>query len=102
VTSFLFLFLGRAGSDQCDVLEEAIEEELITGAINVVDFDPLTGNVSESAPIQEEVCTPIGANITAKFTKDFIDNYEYEHSRNYHFALKVNGWYYNVYRNEHD
>jgi hypothetical protein len=41
-----------------------------------------------------------GIEVTATFTQEFIDNYMYEDSKNYNFALKVDGKYYNVYRNE--
>lgn len=45
------------------------------------------------------------ANVTAKFSQNFVDNYRYEDSDQFYFALKIfiwdqtdNGWYYNVLR----
>lgn len=47
------------------------------------------------------------ATITAKFSEDFVNNYKYEDSQQFFFALKVfiwdntsNWWYYNVLRTQ--
>lgn len=71
-------------------------EELVSTDVEV------TGSIVEEEIIEEEVetCILTGANVTAKFTQRFIDHYEYEHNENYKFALKVNGLYYDVSRNE--
>lgn len=67
-------------------------EEIVSTGVDA------TGAVLEELVEEEKKCVVTGVNITAKFTPDFIKYYEYEHNPNYKFALKVNGWYYNVTR----
>lgn len=38
--------------------------------------------------------------ICATFTDEFVKNYRYSESRWYNFALKINWYYYNVFRNK--
>jgi len=44
--------------------------------------------------------TPTAIKVTAKFTQNFIDKYKYEDAKWFWFAVNVNGYYYNVFRNE--
>lgn len=75
---------------------EVCEEIFISAYRGDIDMDKnLLVNLSEYTT----------AEITAKFSDDFIDNYRYEDSDAFFFALKVyvwdhtdNGWYYDVLR----
>lgn len=43
--------------------------------------------------------TPLGIVVLAKFTEEFVEKYQYEDAQRYSFAIKVDGNYYDVYRN---
>jgi len=43
--------------------------------------------------------TPLGIEITAKFLDEFVEKYQYEDAQRYSFAIKIDGNYYDVYRN---
>ena len=43
--------------------------------------------------------TPLGLVVVAKFTEEFVEKYQYEDAQRYSFAIKVDGNYYDVYRN---
>lgn len=51
-------------------------------------------------PYEDDGCSePVAYRVHATFKQSFIDNYEYEDSTWYMFALQVNGKYFNVFRN---
>ena len=58
----------------------------------VVDEPQVIESVIQQEPIWIEVC--------AYFTDEFIEKYQYEDSKWYMFALKIDWNYYNVFRNE--
>ena len=43
--------------------------------------------------------TPLGLVVVAKFTEEFVEKYQYEDAQRYSFAIKIDGNYYDVYRN---
>lgn len=71
-------------------------EELGSGRVEQLTGDvPTTWGLDVLLP-----CTDYNYfKVTAKFTDYFIDGYRYEDSKNYMFALKLDGSYYNVFRN---
>jgi len=81
--------------DKPTVWEEKVEEIITVGTETGV-------YIEDELPVLIEECNPVWARVTAKFTQDFIDKYQYEDSRGYRFALNINSWYYNVFRNKNN
>jgi len=104
-----------ASVDAPDLLEEAAIEtaDLTPVAIVSVDNDECIeklipayrGDINMKAALYATLIDYSTAEITAKFSEDFVNNYKYEDSDKFYFALKVyignhtdNGGYYNVLR----
>lgn len=74
------------------IFEGILEEKVINEEV-------IIEKIIEIKEVEEQ--SPKILIVTAKFTQEFVDKYQYEDSRWYHFALYLGDWhYYNVFRNE--
>lgn len=66
--------------------------------------DPLpafmTSTPSTGSELVQEEKTPKGIAVFAKFTDEFVQKYQYEDAKGYRFAVKVDGHYFNTFRND--
>lgn len=107
--------------EQIELLQETVESFEETNTVTQQEAQQITGEV-ETGNSQEKIIEALENNdkeklnkikkqpthlvVSAKFTQEFIDNYKYEDSCNYKFALWVDvkwNWdlfFYDVFRNE--
>lgn len=85
------------------IVAVAIVARFVFTSDRVKDVEPIsiletTGAVDIIVP--KEPSLPLGLHVVPRLTDEFVAKYKYEDSAGFCVALKVNGQYFNVFRNE--
>lgn len=82
----VLIFAGCSNTQP--IIEEPISILETTGSVDII--------------VREETKVPLGIQIVPRLTDEFVAKYKYEDSAGFCVALKVNGQYFNVFRNENN